>query len=624
MSSDFDPYYKWLGIPPKDQPPHHYRLLGIEQYEDDPDVIEAAANRLMAYLHEISSGDMADQAQKLLNEISTARICLLNEQRRAAYDAKLRSQKAASAIRVKPVVRAPSSRSHPSVPRVLTVEPRKSAGASHKRSLWLIACAALLAFSAVVVTLLVVLNYDRRGGDPAQADANESESAPPVSRPAILELDWPVAERDGGEVLINGISQPLSSEAALEFPVRAGVNTVTLTRPGYVDFEETYPFARGERIKISPRWVPTDDPTTGESKVDDRVDKDESMAEKEVARAVDVDVDQEPVMKSPPSDPETVVERTEVVEEETPNPLAAPPTTLPLSPFEAGERLEVIELLAVPTSMDIELRLIGGESVLGNSEAFQLTQEPLEEFRNGWVVQHIDRVSKRTPIARFALSSDYLHFFWHPDCAISQADLLRNCVLSISLGGRQAELPLRDPVRANAIPLGGPRGYGKQTLAIGTLPHVGLLRLAVIRSDGPSVFSTEFEGKAVAAGESLSVDLGAADDGLPLLVRLSFTAARVGARKIVLNYLTHYQSSTGAMVQFERRNVQQDLQLARQPRNEGLGEQAREMLERRVLYYEALDKLTRFEEGEIRLQFRIFAEVGGQQVNLLIADLDPR
>ena len=78
------------------------------------------------------------------------------------------------------------------------------------------------------------------------------------------------------------------------------------------------------------------------------------------------------------------------------------------------------------------------------------------------------------------------------------------------------------------------------------------------------------------------------------------------------------------MVQFERRNVQQDLQLARQPRNEGLGEQAREMLERRVLYYEALDKLTRLEEGEIRLQFRIFAEVGGQQVNLLIADLDPR
>ena len=111
MSRDFDPYYKWLGIPPKDQPPHHYRLLGIELYEDDPDVIEAAANRLMAYLHEISTGEMADQAQKLLNEISTARICLLHEQRRAAYDAQLKSKQSASEKRVQPLVRAPSSRS---------------------------------------------------------------------------------------------------------------------------------------------------------------------------------------------------------------------------------------------------------------------------------------------------------------------------------------------------------------------------------------------------------------------------------------------------------------------------------------------------------------------------------
>ena len=29
MSAGFDPLYKWLGIPPDEQPPHHYRLLGI-------------------------------------------------------------------------------------------------------------------------------------------------------------------------------------------------------------------------------------------------------------------------------------------------------------------------------------------------------------------------------------------------------------------------------------------------------------------------------------------------------------------------------------------------------------------------------------------------------------------
>jgi len=40
----FDPYHKWLGIPPDEQPPDHYRLLAVRRFEDDPDVIAAAAD----------------------------------------------------------------------------------------------------------------------------------------------------------------------------------------------------------------------------------------------------------------------------------------------------------------------------------------------------------------------------------------------------------------------------------------------------------------------------------------------------------------------------------------------------------------------------------------------------
>ena len=39
MMTNFDAYYHWLGIPPKDQPPNHYRMLGIELFEDNRDVI---------------------------------------------------------------------------------------------------------------------------------------------------------------------------------------------------------------------------------------------------------------------------------------------------------------------------------------------------------------------------------------------------------------------------------------------------------------------------------------------------------------------------------------------------------------------------------------------------------
>ena len=43
MSDSIDPYYRWLGIPTGEQPPNHYRLLGIQLFEKDPDVMENAA-----------------------------------------------------------------------------------------------------------------------------------------------------------------------------------------------------------------------------------------------------------------------------------------------------------------------------------------------------------------------------------------------------------------------------------------------------------------------------------------------------------------------------------------------------------------------------------------------------
>ena len=88
----FDPYHKWLGILSKDQPPHHYRLLGLELYESDLDVIEGAADRGMGFIRQYQSGEHAALAAKLLNEIATARLCLLKPTSKAEYDARLKKQ----------------------------------------------------------------------------------------------------------------------------------------------------------------------------------------------------------------------------------------------------------------------------------------------------------------------------------------------------------------------------------------------------------------------------------------------------------------------------------------------------------------------------------------------------
>jgi hypothetical protein len=97
MPESFDPYRKWLGIPPKDQPPHHYRLLGIATFEDDPDVIENAATRQMAHVRTFqSSKQHGPVSQRILTELSAAKVCLLTPERKAEYDARLRARLAAA------------------------------------------------------------------------------------------------------------------------------------------------------------------------------------------------------------------------------------------------------------------------------------------------------------------------------------------------------------------------------------------------------------------------------------------------------------------------------------------------------------------------------------------------
>ena len=96
MSEGFDPYYRWLGIPPKEQPPNHYRLLGLELFEADPALIDSFALRHTSFLRDITDGPHLADAQRLLNELAAARRCLLDPQRKAAYDDDLRARLAAA------------------------------------------------------------------------------------------------------------------------------------------------------------------------------------------------------------------------------------------------------------------------------------------------------------------------------------------------------------------------------------------------------------------------------------------------------------------------------------------------------------------------------------------------
>lgn len=91
MQEAFDPYYTWLGIAPAERPAHYYRLLAICLFEDHPEVIENAADRIMSQLRTYQTGKHSAESQLLLNQVATAKICLLNPEKKAAYDAWLRA-----------------------------------------------------------------------------------------------------------------------------------------------------------------------------------------------------------------------------------------------------------------------------------------------------------------------------------------------------------------------------------------------------------------------------------------------------------------------------------------------------------------------------------------------------
>lgn len=92
MAESFDPYLQWLGIRDPQRPPNHYRLLGVDPFESDPDVLIHAADRQMAHVRTFQTGRHSAESQNLLNELAAAKVCLLNPQKKAEYDTRLRAE----------------------------------------------------------------------------------------------------------------------------------------------------------------------------------------------------------------------------------------------------------------------------------------------------------------------------------------------------------------------------------------------------------------------------------------------------------------------------------------------------------------------------------------------------
>lgn len=194
MSQPFDPYYKWLGIPPSQQPPHHYRLLGVELFETDRDVIDIAANQRMSYLHDLGSGPNGKFSQKLLNEVSSARRCLLDEQQKATYDEQLRAKLASmSAAASAP---APAASPPPTPPPVSKPEPESPPPSAAEPS----------------AELSISVNTTSRGGSrAAKSQSSSGKKTAPTDKPVEF-----IASATADE------SDAVAAKSSLRMPVLIG------------------------------------------------------------------------------------------------------------------------------------------------------------------------------------------------------------------------------------------------------------------------------------------------------------------------------------------------------------------------------------------------------------------
>ncbi len=96
MSEAFNPYREWLGLETDNCQLNHYQLLDVADFEEDVAKIHSAADRALARVRSHRPGAQAAAWAQLLDAIATAKSCLGDPARKAAYDAALRSGNAPS------------------------------------------------------------------------------------------------------------------------------------------------------------------------------------------------------------------------------------------------------------------------------------------------------------------------------------------------------------------------------------------------------------------------------------------------------------------------------------------------------------------------------------------------
>lgn len=251
MSEDFDPYHRWLGIAPEHRPPDHYQLLGIPRFESDADVIASAADRQMAHVRSYQSGRHSATTQRLLNELATARVCLLSPDQKAVYDERLRKVAGAQAPKPSSVpTSTPAPAAGPTAPadphpplvvpapsaiRITASTPRKPKAVRRPLPIvWLgVGAGLLLGVLAIVLSVLVF-----------------------APRTGLVTLELDDATRAAATIEIGGRQRDVPADGPVAFKLPPGEHELVVSRPAHSTFRRTLQVVTGRNPPVAVQLKP--------------------------------------------------------------------------------------------------------------------------------------------------------------------------------------------------------------------------------------------------------------------------------------------------------------------------------------------------------------------------------
>src|SRR5262245_46933671 len=87
----FNAFHEWLALPREATSPTYYQILGLAEFEADAAKITQAGDRAITRVRSFRPGSRAKEWSRLLDEISSAKNCLLDAEVKREYDRCLKS-----------------------------------------------------------------------------------------------------------------------------------------------------------------------------------------------------------------------------------------------------------------------------------------------------------------------------------------------------------------------------------------------------------------------------------------------------------------------------------------------------------------------------------------------------